>query len=569
MPETVCPAEHELLALIAGEPAAEVQRHLGGCPDCRQRAGRLLTEVLALRAAALGLPAATAAGPWPTPVSPVDTGPAPAPEPRPATVGKYVIVGALDEGGQALVYRAVHPVLSKEVVIKLGRNPCAADQAERDRLVAEGRLLADLEHPNLARVHDLDFYHDRPFVVLEYVRGPNLEQYAQQQRLAPRTAALLVAKLARALAAAHRRGVAHLDVKPRNVLIDEAGEPRLIDFGLARLRHPLARDLDQPGSICGTLAYMAPEQARGETDRVGPVSDLFALGGVLYYLLVGKAPYRGKDARETLDRARRGDWDREALRQAGVPRRLRAICERALAPTPADRYQQAEDLAADLERFARGPRGLVTALAVVATLLLAAFGGWWLVRQGTPSPPPDAPPLIQVYRGGRVFELRDALPLRSGDQEGDRLQLSCDLPLGYHAALFWLDSEGKLLELTANVEVSPAGSRDRLVYPRGGVVRLRGPPGTELVLVCAHRSGPIRCEEVAQLFEPKTPLPALPARVLVVLRRDGIEVVGERALGPVEANPVSEVRQRLDRLRLKLRERFEFVSGVAFSQWQE
>ena len=266
---------------------------------------------------------------------------------RPGAIGKYLVVDQLDEGGQGQVYRVIHPKLGQDMVLKLGRQPVGDD--ERASLVAEGRLLVDLEHINLVRIYDLDFHDDRPFLVMEYVHGRNLEDYARDEPVTPRRAAELVAKLAGALAMVHRRGIIHRDIKPRNILIDETGEPRLIDFGLARLRHAWS---DRPPTTWGgTLAYMAPEQARLEHDRIGPRSDVFGLGAVLYFLLTGQAPFVGETQDEVWDRARRCDFEAGALRIAKVPRRLERICLKALAADPADRYATAEEFGRALKRF--------------------------------------------------------------------------------------------------------------------------------------------------------------------------------------------------------------------------
>ena len=172
----------------------------------------------------------------------------------PAAIGKYRVVQLLDQGGQAFVYRGVHPTLGHDVVIKLSRQVLEAGAAERDQLVAEGRILAELDHPHLARVYDLDFHEGRPFLVMEYVRGLNLEQYVRQQPVSPRRAAELVAALGQALALVHRRGVIHRDIKPRNILIGEDGRPRLIDFGLAHVRQAWTEVSDGPGTVSGTAA---------------------------------------------------------------------------------------------------------------------------------------------------------------------------------------------------------------------------------------------------------------------------------------------------------------------------
>ena len=220
--------------------------------------------------------------------------------PFPAAIGKYLVVGRFPPSGQAEVFRVVHPQFHQERVLKLAKEPVGPDG--RSEIVEEGKILAELEHPHLVRVYDLDFLGDRPYLVMEYIRGRNLEQYAGEKPLSPRQAAALVAKVAGAAAFAHRRGIVHRDIKPRNILVDEAGEPRLIDFGMARLRTAWSDDRKEPDG--GTFAFMAPEQARIESpedrQKVGPRSDVFALGAMLYFLLTGQAPFRGRDLARSL-----------------------------------------------------------------------------------------------------------------------------------------------------------------------------------------------------------------------------------------------------------------------------
>ena len=319
-----CPDETELLALAMGEPvAAAVTAHVDGCASCQTRLDRLQAEVASLRQnhGHGTAPPSTEHDPavdhdgepsgagttedW-TSADPAGTtgtdpfGPEAVAAARdraegqgamPDAIGKYKVVGWLDGGGEADVYRVVHIKLGNDLVLKLSRRRVGADN--QSGLVEEGRLLVDLEHPNLVRIYDLDFHDDRPFLVMEYVHGRNLEEYAGEEPVTPRRAAALVAKLAEVMAVAHRHGITHCDIKPRNILIDKLGEPRLIDFGMARLRHAWS---DRAASTWGgTVAYMAPEQARLEIDRIGPRSDIFALGGVLYFLLTGQAPFRGRN----------------------------------------------------------------------------------------------------------------------------------------------------------------------------------------------------------------------------------------------------------------------------------
>jgi serine/threonine protein kinase len=407
MATTPCPDDRDLLPAALDQAVPDrLRAHLDACPACARRVARLRAEVRALRSphstvVHAGPPEAdgsTRTGPEPVRAPPVAT---------PAAVGKYPVVGRLGGGGQGEVYRAVHPELRQDLVIKLARRPLGPGGIDGDLLAAEGRVLADLRHDNLVRVYDLGVHEGRAFLAMEFVRGCTLEQHAGERRLSPRRAAALVAEVARAVGYLHGRGVVHQDLTPRNVLVDESGRPRLIDFGLARLRDAWADQADGPSG--GTLAYMAPEQARGEVANLGPHSDVFALGAVLYFLLTGGPPFVGRDTAEVWDRARRGDFDRAALNAAGVPRRLERICLKAMAREPQARYRSAAELEAALRR---GRAARPIAIAAIACLLLvpglrAGMLVWnWL----SPTPPAAASPVLIVR-----FDL-EHLADRSGEE---------------------------------------------------------------------------------------------------------------------------------------------------------
>jgi hypothetical protein len=608
---TGCLADDELLAMLLNEPdSAGSSAHLGECPECRGRLDALRSELTALRAL----------GPLPLAVGAVSTAPDPgiarddstASYPEipgaagstnpatpswggdeevtareaeiPAAIGKYLVVGRFDGSGQADVFRVVHPQFQRELVLKLAKTPVGATGSSD--IIAEGKRLAGLEHPNIVRVHDLDFHEGRPFLVMEYIRARTLTQYAREEKITPRRAAALVGELARAVAFAHRRGVVHQDIKPANILIDESGRPRLIDYGLAWQQDAWSAPTSQ--SEGGTYAYIAPEQARLEPDRVRPLSDIFALGAVLYFLLTGQAPFAAATQGESLVRARHCDFDRSALRAAGVPRRLERICLRAMATEPAGRFATADILASALDRWLRRGGRAVRAVASAAVLLAGALSWIWLRpdpprRQPEPLAPnqpaprqdpmpvpgplgaarPDTPQgpqyLVQVCREDQYFDLRDAVPLVTGD----RLIIRCDLPRGLHTSLFWFDTEGKLTELEP-VAVSSAGSRDQLLYPPKGVVPLNGPPGTELVLICARRSGPVARAEVQKLVTCGRPMSPLPRRVVVRWDRDEFRVESSRGVGAPEVSPTGEIQDLFDAIRLTSPKPFDFVAGVAF-----
>jgi serine/threonine protein kinase len=287
-------------------------------------------------------------------------------KPIPAAIGKYLVVGRFRHSGQAEVYRVVHPQLHRELVVKLAVPTVGTDN--RSEVIADGKRLAELDHPNIVRVHDIDFHDGHPYLVMDYVRGRTLGQYAREERVTPRKAAALVAEIAGAVAFAHRRGIAHQDIKPDNILIDEKERPHLIDFGLAWQQDAWSDSPEQ--SEGGTFAYMAPEQARLELERIRPLSDIFSLGAVLYFLLTGEAPFRATLSADCWHRARKCDFDRSAVKRAGVPRRLASTCLKAMSCEPARRFGSAGELQRAL-RFFLHWRWIANAVATTCLLIVA------------------------------------------------------------------------------------------------------------------------------------------------------------------------------------------------------
>jgi serine/threonine protein kinase len=550
-----CPyGEQELLPVALGQPpSGELQVHLDACSTCRQRVEQLQRESAALRKAALD------------PYQTVSDAPAVPPAPADSTVrsiGKYIVVGRLGKGAQAAAYRAVHPNLPKELAIKVAHDPVRPGSEQHDLLVREGRHLAQLEHPNVARVFDLDFHQGRPFLVMEYHKGVNLQQYAKSRKLPPREAARLLIPLARAADAAHRLGIVHQDIKPANILVAENGTPYLLDFGLAQLADAWSTGDAQP--IGGTAAYMAPEQARGDPKST-PAADIFALGGVLYFLLTGNAPFHGRDSHEAMQHAGRCDFDRSALRRSSIPRRLAAICLRAMAADPAERYARAEDFAADLERYLRRSLQLAV-LTVGIALMCLVFGVWYFWPQSVAEPPALQPLVTLIERGNprpstprTPADLANLLPLRPGE----KLELACEVPRDFETAYFLVDTTGELHKLPPP-HVSRVGELDRARFPAEGMWSVEGPPGTVLFLVCANRGGPPQVGDVRALLQEgkPTPLPAPQEEVLLVLNRDGVEPHGEIPRVIVDT-PYSRLRGRLERLRNAAAGRFDYVWGAA------
>lgn len=362
-------------------------------------------------------------------------------------IGKYRIISKFPGSGQADVYRAVHPELGEELVIKLSRHTLGGSRGRVDHIVGEGKMLAELRHPHMARVYDLGVHEDRPFLVMEYIRGRHLEQYVQGRELSAHEAASLVAKVARALSVAHGRGVVHQDLKPQNIVIDESGEPRVIDFGLARLQHAWGDDPMESGIICGTPAYMPPEQARGDTDQVDQRSDVFALGAVLYRLLVGRAPFdttrtpaqSGSSVQDPLALARECAFDRQALRRRGVSRRLAAACLKAMAPEPTERYGTAEAFADELGRCTRAPVQWRRAAAVTVVGLVVLLAGWY--ASTPPRTSDDLSGAMTVLLGG-VTPL-EGNPRRPPLRAAEGFRVAVEMSQSAYIYLLWIGSEGR------------------------------------------------------------------------------------------------------------------------------
>jgi hypothetical protein len=276
----------------------------------------------------------------------------------PAVPG-YRIEGELGRGGMGVVYRAVELSLNRPVALKVllaGEFASASDLA---RFRAEAEAAAAVQHPHVVRVYAAGQHDGLPYLALELVPGDSLAARLTAGPLQAEEAARVVEQIARGVQAAHDRGVLHRDLKPANVLFDDRGEPKVADFGLAKLGDS---GLTASGAVMGTPSYMAPEQARGDGKLVGPAVDVWALGAMLYECLAGRPPFRGQSAPETLRLV--SEADPEPLPRS-VPRDLRTVALKCLEKDPAKRYASAGAMADDLAAWRRGdplaarPPGLV------------------------------------------------------------------------------------------------------------------------------------------------------------------------------------------------------------------
>jgi serine/threonine protein kinase len=314
----------------------------------------------------------------------------------------YELAGQLGRGAMGVVYKARQVKLDRPVALKVMFG-CALDEpADRARVHTEAMAVAQIQHPNVIQIFDVGEHDGIPFLAVEYLDGGTLEAQLAGGPLPVREVVRLGFQIARGVGAAHARGIVHRDLKPANILLTADGVPKVADFGLAK---QLGADSNTvSGAILGTPAYMSPEQAAGQVRRVGPPTDVFALGVILYECLTGVVPFKGDSVLQTIDRVRTAEPLEFRFRRSDVPPELEAIVFRCLNKAPTERYPTADALADDLARLARdwgkpAPRASgvnVYHVLTLATAVAAVGLGFWLVRlfktDARPAPAPaDSP----------------------------------------------------------------------------------------------------------------------------------------------------------------------------------
>jgi serine/threonine protein kinase len=310
------------------------------------------------------------------------------------TLPGYQIHAELGRGAMGVVYKAWQPSLQRFVAIKLMRGSHHADARSRARFQVEAEALARLQHPNIVHIHATGEHADGPYLSLEYVEGPNLAEVLAGTPQPAAVAATLVRTVARAVDYAHQRGIIHRDLKPTNLLLQTTEHTedtekkqknhssllsvssvssvvKIADFGLAKRYLEKAEGESQSAPIVGTPSYMAPEQVQGRGTRsaIGPATDVYALGSILYELLTGRPPFRAETLLETVVQVQHDDPVPPRHMQPRLPRDLETICLKCLEKEPRRRYDSATALADDLGRFlARQP---------VAARPLGLAGRWY------------------------------------------------------------------------------------------------------------------------------------------------------------------------------------------------
>ena len=276
----------------------------------------------------------------------------------------YEILRFVARGGMGVVYEAVQLSTGRRVALKLVNPVCAEDAVIRERFAREVRSLAALKHPNIVPVYDAGDWHGFPFLAMEFVRGGTLSHHIDSVRSDLRGAVLLVAKVARAVAAMHAVGILHRDLKPLNILLGGNDEPMVADFGLARSDGE--SDLTGTGEPVGTRQYMAPEQTLGRRTDYSPACDVWALGVTLYEVLSGMRPFSDDGYTDIYARIRFEEPPPLASLATGVPAELEAVVLKCLSKRPEDRYASAAALADDLENWLTGAPLLAQPIPLLA-----------------------------------------------------------------------------------------------------------------------------------------------------------------------------------------------------------
>ncbi len=520
-------------------------------------------------------------------------------------IGRYLILSRIGSGGQAEVFRAFHPGLQREVVLKVGPIPDVDESTatfNASAIRAEGQLLAGFEHANVARVFDFDVVDGRPVLVMEPIHGRTVDAYRSAEQPNVDKIIRLLSQVARALAAAHHLGIVHRDIKPQNILVNADEHATLIDFGLADWCRHGTRAFEageESGVLRGSLGYMAPEVAGMETESVGAAADVYALGGVLYFLLTGQAPFIATTWQETLKLARDSSWNQGLLDEVSAPAPLKELCRRALAADTKARPTAAQ-IADALESCVlcksshevhrnkrRGRVWLSLAMINIAALCL-------MYVDLDPTPPPPINPTVtktsdgetpnprlnqaqaasdiathpfrfqvDVWDEKKYWPLETQVPIRTGTS----LRVRADCPANHHVMLVSRSASGEWRILNSK-PAAPASGRIRFPLNDGDAAPLTGDNGTELLLVCVSASPKETLSELQAAFGREVVLPQVTGGTLFRVQQAGVvQQQGEKGFGPPVSAPDPDevVFAQLERLHQTLLKCSLAFDGVAFA----
>lgn len=361
-------------------------------------------------------------------------------------VGRFELLEIVGRGYFGEVWRARDTDLRRTVAVKLPRTDDMKGEY-KERFLREAKTAAQLKHPNIVSVHEVGYSDNTMFIVSDFIKGMTLGELIVAKRPSPLESAELCKTLANALHYAHEAGVIHRDFKPANVMIDQSGQPFLMDFGLAK-QEAGEFTMTATGDILGTPAYMSPEQARGDSHEADRRSDVYSLGVVLYELLTGKRPFKGS-THLLLKAIQMTDPSPPSKLLRGIPRDLETICLKAMSKEPSHRYATALEVAEDLQRFLSGE-------SILGRRASSLERGWrWMRRNPLVSLTSSVAVLAIVGFMGALFAPRSPAP---GFVPGPHLQkIRIDTsPPGATVTFFPINKETGEPDLEKSVQPSQA-----------------------------------------------------------------------------------------------------------------
>lgn len=367
-------------------------------------------------------------------------------------IGRYEVRKTLGSGAFAVVYLAWDPQLEREVAVKVPHRYLLADDSVRRQFLHEARMAVRVRHPRIVTLYDVNEWEgDLIYLVMQYVPGESLRERLRRGPLTPDEAAGITAQVADAMSTAHQTGVFHRDLKPSNILLDGQGEPYVCDFGLAV---QVNRQREHRGEWAGTLAYMSPEQMRGQAHHLDGRADIWALGVIHYEMLTGSVPFAGETGSDLRDEILHREPRPTRQFDPRIPSEQERICRRCLAKEPHQRYPTAADMARDLRALQRPRRKLLlpnATLWALAALLLTILG-LMALRYPVPDASASAPPLhgsLQLLVWGERQEHRQGLPLDHPEalpiRNGDRVRISVQLNHPVFLYVLWCDAQGVVM----------------------------------------------------------------------------------------------------------------------------
>ena len=513
-------------------------------------------------------------------------------------IGRYIIVDRLKQGSQAEVYRAYDPALKRDVLVKIELN----QEPNQKRMFSdvEAIITANLNHPNIAPALDAGNHQGRRYSISRFIRGRTFDQWVRDSNPSPQLVAQTIAKVAGGLAHAHKNAVLHMDVKPRNIVIDENQEPYLIDFGLSVACDAYTDHAMEDGSVRGTLQYMAPEQLKGDVGRIGPCSDIFGLGATLFMGLVGRAPYDAPRTQNDLRSIERCEWHTEWLDEAGLSDDMKSIVRRALATSPSERYSDCPTFAADLERVSQidnlkkakevdslnswqwttpwrrtllGSAILVFVCGFAVSLILA-------LTQGGKSGLFVADPTLEVMVAtddDRDVALANCVPLKSAD----KIRLSGFIPAQRAALIVAFEPNGNG-RVIAHFENQNAGLAFQYPSDPGKAVPLVGTGGTEVIALLTADSEDVLNKAIIRLEENPTPWELIPNSTALIWRNGDVMRLESKTVedgeikaklsgssrslgGVVDTNPaIGKLSDQFKQLAKSLNREGIAIQGIAF-----